>query len=173
MIISVASTAAKFPNLPYQFIAMSLGLNWMMMLYFSVKLGRWKAAMYPLMFLMNPFMNWIYMVHGIFTAGQRTWGGPRADAAAADAKTTPQQAVERATETGDDLNVVPESFKPALEARRKRVGHSTLQPTSSAEGRFTTDDGDIEKNTCDISEVFESDPEAVSIHTPQRVDELD
>jgi len=172
MIISVASTAEAFPNLPYQFIGISLGLNWVMMIYFSAKLGRWKPALYPLMFLLNPFMNWIYMVHGIFTAGQRTWGGPRADAAAADAKTTPQQAIERATETGDDLNVVPETFKPAIQARKKRVGQSTLQPTASAEGQFTTDDGDVEKEGCPVSEDLESDAEAVSIHTPRRAEEL-
>lgn len=192
MVISVASTAENFDNLPWQFIAVSLGLNWVMMLYFAFKLGRWKPALYPIMFLMNPFMNWIYMVHGIFTAGQRTWGGPRADAAAADAKTTPQQAIEQAAEQGDDLNIVPETFKPAMEARKQRQMHSTLLPSSSAEDRFVSlnehltghppsrsdskaSGRDVEKEAYgshadDPAEMSDSD--AVSIHTPRRVDEL-
>lgn len=192
MVISVASTAEYFHNLPWQFIGVSLGLNWVMMIYFAFKLGRWKPVLYPIMFLMNPFMNWIYMVHGIFTAGQRTWGGPRADAAAADAKTTPQQAIEQAVQTGDDLNVVPETFKPAIEARKHRLLRSTLQPSSGAENRFTsiddyataiehvrsssriTGDHDIEKEVNgymdDLTEMSDSD--AVSIHTPRRVEEL-
>lgn len=193
MVISVASTAEHFDSLPWQFIAVSLGLNWVMMLYFAFRLGRWKPALYPIMFLMNPFMNWIYMVHGIFTAGQRTWGGPRADAAAADAKTTPQQAIEQAAEQGDDLNIVPETFKPAMEARKQRQMHSTLLPSSSAEDRFVSMNEhltghapsrsdskvsrshDVEKEAYasqadDPAEMSDSD--AISIHTPRRVDEL-
>lgn len=192
MVVSVASTAENFNNLPWQFIAVSLGLNWAMMLYFAFKLGRWKPALYPIMFLMNPFMNWIYMVHGVFTAGQRTWGGPRVDAAAADAKTTPQQAIEQAAQQGDDLNIVPETFKPAMEARKQRQMHSTLLPSSSAEDRFVSlnehltghppsrsdskaSGRDIEKEASgshvdDPGEMSDSD--AVSIHTPQRVDQL-
>ncbi|KAK5944467.1 hypothetical protein PMZ80_003749 [Knufia obscura] len=194
MVISVASTAEYFDNLPWQFIGVSLGLNWVMMIYFAFKLGRWKPVLYPIMFLMNPIMNWIYMVHGIFTAGQRTWGGPRADAAAANAKITPQQAIEQAAEAGDDLNIVPETFKPAIEARKHRLQHSTLQPTSSAENRFasaeeygiglhhrlslsrgrTETDRDVEKEAYghmdDLAEMSDSD--ALSIHTPRRVEEL-
>jgi len=84
------------------------------------------------MFVVNPFFNWYYMVYGIFTAGQRTWGGPRADAGSADANTTPQQAIEKAEATGDELNVVPETFKAAADP------HSSihLQPPERLEGRF-------------------------------------
>ena len=193
MVISVSSTAANFDQLPWQFIGISLGLNWAMMIYFALKLGRWKPVLYPVMFFMNPFMNWIYMVHGIFTAGQRTWGGPRADAAAADAKTTPQQAIEQAAQAGDDLNIVPESFKPAIEARKHRLLRSTLQPSSGAENRFTSmddlangidhvrysskanGDGDVEKaavaQRVDLAEEM-SDSEAISIHSPRRVEDL-
>lgn len=57
------------------------------------------------------------MVYGIFTAGQRTWGGPRADAGTADATTSPQAAIEHAEATGDDLNVVPETFRSAALSR--------------------------------------------------------
>jgi chitin synthase len=134
LVISLISTSQKIANLPVGFIAISLGLNWLLMIYFGAKLGRYKVMLYPLMFVINPFFNWVYMVYGIFTAGQRTWGGPRADAGAADTKTTPQQAIENAEATGDDLNVVPETFKPAAaEKQKQRV---PLQPTDDMEGRF-------------------------------------
>jgi len=190
MVISVASTANKFRNLPYQFIGVSLGLNWVMMMYFAYRLKRWKVILYPIMFVMNPFMNWMYMVYGIFTAGQRTWGGPRADAGAADAIVSPQQAIEHAVATGDDLNVLPETFKPAIEARkRRRTRPPALLPSSSVEGRFVPSEqlpnGWYEqaqgspvilqglsseakyKSLDDSPDV--SDSEGISIHTPRRV----
>ena len=136
MVISLITTAQKIGNLPVGFIAVSLGLNWLLMLYFGAKLGRYKIMLYPLMFVVNPFFNWLYMVYGIFTAGQRTWGGPRADAGAADHKTTPQAAIEHAEATGDDLNVIPETFKPALKEQGARVSTLPVQPWDSIEGRF-------------------------------------
>jgi chitin synthase len=141
MIISLITTSQKIDRLPVGFIAVSLGLNWILMLYFGARLGRYKIMLYPLMFIVNPFFNWVYMVYGIFTAGQRTWGGPRADAAAADAKTTPQAAVELAEAAGDDLNVVPESFIGAVEKKLRRHGPCKsvpLLPSDHLEGRFTT-----------------------------------
>ncbi|PSK40109.1 hypothetical protein B9Z65_8049 [Elsinoe australis] len=139
MVISLITTSQKISQLPVGFIAVSLGLNWALMLYFAARLGRFKIVLYPLMFVVNPFFNWLYMVYGIFTAGQRTWGGPRADAGAADAKTTPGAAIEHAEATGDDLNVIPETFKPAMESvtRRKSL-KSTVQPPDRLEGRFTS-----------------------------------
>lgn len=137
MVISVVTTSNKVKNLPVGFIAVSLGLNWLLMVYFGLKLRRFKVWCYPVMFIVNPFFNWMYMVYGIFTAGQRTWGGPRADAGAADAHVTPQQAIEHAKATGDDLNVVPETFKRAASMRHKRpVASVPLQPTAQIEGRF-------------------------------------
>lgn len=78
------------------------------------------------------------MVYGIFTAGQRTWGGPRADAGTADADTTPQEAINHAQATGDDLNVVPETFKAAAEAQNNQLVKTTapLQPPDRLDGRF-------------------------------------
>ncbi|MCJ1268187.1 hypothetical protein MMC22_008073 [Lobaria immixta] len=138
MVLSIITTSNKVKNLPVGFIAVSLGLNWLLMLYFGAKLRRFKIWLYPIMFIINPFFNWVYMVYGIFTAGQRTWGGPRADAGAADTHTTPQQAIEHAEATGDDLNVVPETFKPAADARHpeKQTGNLPLQPSDHLEGRF-------------------------------------
>ncbi|KAI9688081.1 MAG: hypothetical protein M1822_001587 [Bathelium mastoideum] len=137
MVISIITTSQKIANLPVGFIAVSLGLNWLLMLYFGAKLGRYKIMLYPLMFVVNPFFNWLYMVYGIFTAGQRTWGGPRADAGAADSHTTPQAAIEHAEATGDDLNIIPESFRPALEEQGQHVPSLPVQPWDSIEGRFT------------------------------------
>lgn len=136
MVIALMTTSQKVGNLPVGFIAISLGLNWVLMLYFGAMLGRYKIMLYPLMFVVNPFFNWMYMVYGIFTAGQRTWGGPRADAGAADTNTTPQQAIEKAEAAGDDLNVVPETFKPAAEAQKHRPQPVPLQPADNVEGRF-------------------------------------
>ena len=138
MIISLLTTEQAVSNLPVGFIAISLGLNWVLMFFFGAKLGRFKIWLYPLMFVVNPFFNWCYMVYGIFTAGQRTWGGPRADAAAADAQTSPQEAIEIAKAKGDDLNIVPESFKPAAEARHpeRHISSAPLHPSSRVGGRF-------------------------------------
>ncbi|KAI8635249.1 family 2 glycosyltransferase [Xylariaceae sp. FL1651] len=146
LVLSLVTTTMRIDQLPIGFIAVSLGLNWVLMIYFGWKLKRFKICLYPVMFIMNPFFNWYYMVYGIFTAGQRTWGGPRADAATADQNTTPQQAIEQAEETGDDLNVVPETFKPATEIQRgnslKEKGDvvtrakSKLLPPGKIDGKF-------------------------------------
>ncbi|KAF2205754.1 hypothetical protein GQ43DRAFT_361696 [Delitschia confertaspora ATCC 74209] len=137
MVISLITTSQKIKNLPVGFIAISLGLNWILMLYFGAKLGRYKIMLYPVMFVINPFFNWMYMVYGIFTAGQRTWGGPRADAGSADANTTPQEAIAQAEATGDDLNVVPETFKPSAAAQKQgKPAAVPLMPSDHIEGRF-------------------------------------
>lgn len=136
MVISVMTTSNKVENLPVGFIAVSLGLNYLLMLYFGAKLRRYKAWLYPLMFILNPFFNWLYMVYGIFTAGQRTWGGPRADAAAADENTTPEQAVVKAKETGDELNINVDTFRVLAEGKSSVPIH----PAEVVEGRFAAPD---------------------------------
>ncbi|KAI0020232.1 chitin synthase-domain-containing protein [Xylariomycetidae sp. FL0641] len=147
MAISLITTTMRVDQLPVGFIAISLGLNWLLMLYFGWKLKRYKIWLYPVMFILNPFFNWYYMVYGIFTAGQRTWGGPRADAATADPETTPQQAIEQAENAGDVLNVVPETFIPAAEVQRANSkgkkpetvvqrSKSKLLPPEKIDGRF-------------------------------------
>ncbi|KAK3688146.1 chitin synthase-domain-containing protein [Podospora appendiculata] len=148
MLLALMTTSKRVNDLPVGFIAISLGLNWLMMIYFGAKLRRFKLMLYPMMFVLNPFFNWYYMVYGIFTAGQRTWGGPRADAATADTHTTAQEAIEIAEKTGDDLNIVPESFIPAAKERKELAGKddkiesglarskSILQPPDNLVGRF-------------------------------------
>ncbi|KAF8457600.1 chitin synthase-domain-containing protein [Kalaharituber pfeilii] len=141
MVLSLITTTQKISQLPVGFIAVSLGLNWALMFYFGLKLKRYKALLYPLMFVLNPFFNWVYMVYGIFTAGQRTWGGPRADAGAADQNKTVQEVIEQAEARGEDLEVIPETFKPAAEARDQGLTHRkptgvSLQPGDHIDGRF-------------------------------------
>ncbi|KAK9462285.1 chitin synthase-domain-containing protein, partial [Lipomyces oligophaga] len=79
LVLSVACTTITIQQLPYIFICVVLGANWGLMIIFGIRLHRYKAWLYPVMWVVNPFFNWVYMVYGIFTAGQRTWGGPRAD----------------------------------------------------------------------------------------------
>lgn len=142
MVLALLTTSSKVDDLPVGFMAVSLGLNWLLMLYFGAKLRRFKIWLYPLMFVLNPFFNWYYMVYGIFTAGQRTWGGPRADAAAADTHTTAREAAELAEKRGDELNVVPETFKPAHARHESRSGglgrqKSIVRPPDKIDGKFS------------------------------------
>ena len=138
LIIALGSTEQSINNLPFGFILVSLGLNWMLMFVFGIVLRRYKVWLYPIMFCVNPFFNFIYMTYGALTAGKRTWGGPRADAATADEKVSPQQAIEHAEATGDDLNIVPESFKPAAAAHdpQREYRRPPVLPPSQLEGRF-------------------------------------
>jgi chitin synthase len=61
MLISIISTSKKIQDLPVGFIGISLGLNWVMMIYFGFKLKRYKIWLYPVMFCINPFFNWFYV----------------------------------------------------------------------------------------------------------------
>ncbi|KAK4631219.1 Chitin synthase D [Fulvia fulva] len=137
MVISLITTSQKVANLPFGFIAVSLGLNWLLMFFFAARLGRLKMLLYPVMFVVNPFANWVYMVYGCLTCARRTWGGPRVDAIKADEKITPEQAVAEAKGKGDELNIVPETFKDVAPlGRKKSVRTAPLLPSSKLEGRF-------------------------------------
>ncbi|EME47734.1 glycosyltransferase family 2 protein, partial [Dothistroma septosporum NZE10] len=137
MVISLITTSQKVANLPVGFIAVSLGLNWLLMLFFAARLSRYKMLLYPAMFVVNPFANWVYMVYGCLTCARRTWGGPRVDAAKADGETTPEQAVAEAKANGDELNIIPQTFKEAAKlGRKKSVRTAPLLPASKLEGRF-------------------------------------
>ncbi|KAJ5147339.1 CAZyme family GT2 [Penicillium atrosanguineum] len=147
MVVSLMTTSQKAADLPIAFMGVSLGLNYLLMFYFGLQLKRFKAWLYPLMFILNPFFNWAYMVYGILTAGQRTWGGPRADAATADDHTTPAEAVEQAKAQGDELNVDVNTFRTSTVSRRRafilstsrfsRLGGVVVQCGSSDAGSNT------------------------------------
>ncbi|KAF9423734.1 hypothetical protein BGZ94_008197 [Podila epigama] len=55
-------------------------VNWGLMFVYGLWIGRKKAFLYPLMFIVGPFITWYLLVYGVLTANERTWGGPRADA---------------------------------------------------------------------------------------------
>lgn len=135
MVLALLSTEKSINDLPVGFIAISLGLNWLLMVYFGAKLRRYKIWLYPVMFVLNPFLNWYYMVYGIFTAGQRTWGGPRADAGVADKHTTVQEAIEHAEQTGDELNIKPETFIPAVIAQKQEQAKAGVGGMNRAQSR--------------------------------------
>ncbi|KAL2796750.1 chitin synthase-domain-containing protein [Aspergillus keveii] len=135
LLIAIITSSSRVGDLPVGFVVISLGLNYTLMFYFGLKLKRYKAWLYPLMFIMNPFFNWLYMVYGIFTAGHRTWGGPRTDAARADEHTTPAQAVRQAEEQGDELNVEVETFRSGVEGKGVPV-----RPPRKITGRFSAEE---------------------------------
>lgn len=132
MVLSVSTTSNKLTNLPVGFVALSLGLNYALMLYLGYILRRFKAWLYPLMFLLNPFFNWLYLVYGCCTAGRRTWGGPRTDATKADEYTSPREAAEQAAAQGDDLNVDVSTFREYGNAAEP----IPLHPAESIESRL-------------------------------------
>lgn len=130
--LSLITTSSSINDLPVGFIAISLGLNYVLMFYLGAKLKRYKAWLFPLMFILNPFFNWLYMVYGILTAGQRTWGGPRADAATADEHTSPEEAVELAKAQGDELNVDLTTFRSRGDEKSVPI-----HPSEKIDGRFS------------------------------------
>jgi len=69
MVVSFLTTTQRIENLPVGFIAVSLGLNWLLMICFSARLRGYKIMLYPVLFVVSSFFNWIYGVYGIFTAG--------------------------------------------------------------------------------------------------------
>lgn len=73
------TTTETVEQLPVAFIAVTLCLNWTLMVYYGFKLKRYKAWLYPIMFIINPFLNCVYMFHSVLTFTDRTWGGPRAN----------------------------------------------------------------------------------------------
>ncbi|KKA31124.1 hypothetical protein TD95_000606 [Thielaviopsis punctulata] len=80
LFLALATSERTVEQLPVGFLFVSLGLNWLLMLYFAAVLHRFKVLLYPVMFVVNPFLNLWYMVYAVVTASQRTWGGPRASA---------------------------------------------------------------------------------------------
>ncbi|KAF9162453.1 hypothetical protein DFQ26_003540 [Actinomortierella ambigua] len=68
--------------------------NWMLMLTYGIWLGRRKAWLYPIMFIIGPIVSWFLLVYGVWTANERTWGGPRADASKAAEEGENHQPVE-------------------------------------------------------------------------------
>ena len=53
MVISLMTTSTTIENLPVGFIAVSLGLNWLLMAIFAGALGRYKILLYPVLFVVG------------------------------------------------------------------------------------------------------------------------
>ncbi|KAF9984894.1 hypothetical protein BGZ75_003552 [Mortierella antarctica] len=82
---TIVGIATGMQNWSYVWLGLLLAyffINWGMMFTYGFWLGRYKALFYPMMFLIGPFVTWYLLVYGVITANERTWGGPRADAAA-------------------------------------------------------------------------------------------
>ncbi|KAI9208697.1 chitin synthase-domain-containing protein [Polychytrium aggregatum] len=54
-----------------------LGLTALSMLYMAVRLRRWNVVVYPITYVLFPFVNWIVLFYSIATFTRRSWGGPR------------------------------------------------------------------------------------------------
>ncbi|KAF9567442.1 hypothetical protein EC968_003242 [Mortierella alpina] len=81
---TIVGIATGMQNWSYVWLGLLLAyflINWGMMFTYGFWLGRYKALLYPMMFLIGPFVTWYLLVYGVITANERTWGGPRADAA--------------------------------------------------------------------------------------------
>ncbi|KAF9109106.1 hypothetical protein BGX27_007986 [Mortierella sp. AM989] len=111
--ITVAAVASGMQNWSPIWLGLLVAyfcLNWGLMLVYGVWLGRYKAMFYPLMFFVGPFVSWFLLVYGVITANERTWGGPRADAAA---KKEGDDDVEKGNANGDaDDNPQGPDFGP-------------------------------------------------------------
>ncbi|KAF9979141.1 hypothetical protein BGZ73_005309 [Actinomortierella ambigua] len=62
-----------------------------------------KAWLYPIMFIIGPIVSWFLLVYGVWTANERTWGGPRADASKAEEGENHQPVKEMAVEAEEHL----------------------------------------------------------------------
>jgi chitin synthase len=138
MLLSIIATEGKategrITNWLVGLVAVSPGLNWLLMLYFGLKLGQFKTCLYPIIFIVNPILNWLYIVYGISTARQRTWGGPRVDAGQSEAGTIAQQAIKEAEDTSGN-HAIPGTFKPVANtlARICHIRASLLQVAAEA-----------------------------------------
>ncbi|KAF9433229.1 hypothetical protein BGZ76_009718 [Entomortierella beljakovae] len=81
IIVAIATGVQNWSFIWIGLLITYLLFNWGLMLAYGIWLGRYKALLYPLMFTVGPFVSWWLIVYGVATANERTWGGPRADAA--------------------------------------------------------------------------------------------
>ncbi|KAK6537378.1 hypothetical protein TWF694_011566 [Orbilia ellipsospora] len=77
LILSLVTKVQTIQNLPLPLIAISLGANWLFMFVYGWQLKRKKAYLYPILFLVNPLVNWWYLVASVWSYKRRSWGGPR------------------------------------------------------------------------------------------------
>lgn len=189
MTLSVATGTQKFSQLPYSMIIVTLGLNWGLMFVVGLRLHRYKSWLYPVMYICNPALNWAYMVYGIFTAGQRTWGGPRADKGddLEQGEVSDKDYVHEPVKFDMSGNAVVNAAAAVDTAgelalvRRKRI---SVQPDDSVVGKFALpqplvvyedEDGDEDEDAIKGQSTDETEqrrPSASALHGTSTVDSV-
>ncbi|KAF9577987.1 hypothetical protein BGW38_006475, partial [Lunasporangiospora selenospora] len=106
--VTVAAIATGMQNWSLIWLGLLVAyfvVNQGLMFTYGIFLGRKKAWLYPMMFIVGPFVTWYLLVHGVITANERTWGGPRADAGSStdEEKQAGENGGERASNE-DDYN---------------------------------------------------------------------
>ncbi|KAK6343543.1 hypothetical protein TWF730_011133 [Orbilia blumenaviensis] len=123
LILSLITEVQLVETLPLPLIALSLGANWLFMLYYGFQLGRKKAFLYPILFLANPVFNWWYLIASVYSYRRRSWGGPRVQKRIGEVSETPEE-----DEESDGL--------PELSDRERDAIREASLPWRTLSGRF-------------------------------------
>ncbi|KAK6507730.1 hypothetical protein TWF481_006152 [Arthrobotrys musiformis] len=123
LILSLMTKVQTVPNLPLPLLALSLGANWLFMMYYGWKLGRKKAFFYPVLFMANPILNWWYLIASVYSYRRRSWGGPRVQKKAGQVPDVSEE-----EEESDGL--------PELSDRERDAIREASLPWRSLSGRF-------------------------------------
>ncbi|KAF3908158.1 hypothetical protein AA313_de0200528 [Arthrobotrys entomopaga] len=110
-------------NFPLPLIALSLGANWLFMFVYGWQLKRKKAYLYPILFLVNPLVNWWYLVASVWSYKRRSWGGPRVRKKAGE--------IVQVEEQEEEFDGLPE-----LSARERDAIREAALPWRTLSGRF-------------------------------------
>ncbi|KAG0020730.1 hypothetical protein BGZ81_009218 [Podila clonocystis] len=129
-------------------------INWGLMFIYGLWIGRKKAFLYPMMFVIGPFVTWFLLVYGVITANERTWGGPRADAASTkDEEHGEGEVEEHDKEAGGD-SIFPSGEMEISDSERIELPDHLFYPRQRKTSRHrragsSGDDSDV--NSLDIS----------------------
>lgn len=126
-------------------------INWGLMFVYGLWIGRKKAFLYPMMFIVGPFVTWFLLVYGVITANERTWGGPRADASK-DEEHGEAEEENGEGKGGDDYP--PEDENDSSDSERIELPDHLFYPRQLRNNRHrragsSGDDSDV--NSLDIS----------------------
>ncbi|KAJ3107944.1 hypothetical protein HDU96_007732 [Phlyctochytrium bullatum] len=64
-------------TVPAAFLVTPLLINWACFSVFAIKLRRVKLFLYPVFYVLHPFIAWIITIYSVCTILVRSWGGPR------------------------------------------------------------------------------------------------
>lgn len=127
-------------------------INWGLMFVYGLWIGRKKAFLYPMMFIIGPFVTWFLLVYGVITANERTWGGPRADASKDEEHGEGEEENKESKEGGDDYP--PRDANKSSDSERMELPDHLFYPRQRRNNRHrragsSGDDSDV--NSLDIS----------------------